>query len=229
MTKFLEFLITKLKGSPYKIDDSLSAFSILYFVFGRVLSIIRAVFVFRGSAPLVTFAGSGVNVVGRNMLSIGKGCTFGEHVYINAISKHGAAFGKNVSIGPYSRVEVTGFIGSIGHGFKIGSGSGIGAFSFIGSAGGVQIGENVIMGQYVSFHSENHNFDNPELPIKYQGVTRSGITIGDNCWVGAKVTFLDGARVGSGCVIAAGAVVRGEFPDNVIIGGVPAKIIKNRF
>ena len=56
----------------------------------------------------------------------------------------------------------------------------------------------------------------------------SELKVGCNCWIGAKVTILDGARVGNGCIIAAGAVVRGEFPDNVIIGGVPAKIIKVR-
>jgi len=46
-------------------------------------------------------------------------------------------------------------------------------------------------------------------------------------WVGAKVTFLDGCKVGSNSVIAAGAVVNAVYPNNVIIGGVPAKVLKN--
>ena len=54
------------------------------------------------------------------------------------------------------------------------------------------------------------------------------ITIGNNCWIGAKVTILDGTKIGNGCIVAAGAVVKGIFPDNVIIGGVPAKILKYR-
>lgn len=62
--------------------------------------------------------------------------------------------------------------------------------------------------------------------IREQGVNSKGITIGNNVWVGAKVTFLDGAFLGNNCVVAAGAVVKGVFPDNVIIGGVPAKILK---
>lgn len=229
MIKLLEFLISILKGSPYKIDPSLSALTLLAITFTRVVSLFRALVTFKGRAPLITFVSSGVKVVGKNNLSMGKGCTLSDGVFINAISKNGTIIGDNVSIGPYSRIEVTGFIGSVGDACSIGSGSGLGAFSFVGAAGGVSIGHNVIMGQYVSFHSENHNFSDPHVPIKNQGVTRQGIVVGNDCWVGAKVTFLDGSRVGNGCIVAAGAVVRGEFPDNVIIGGVPAKIIRNRF
>ena len=45
-------------------------------------------------------------------------------------------------------------------------------------------------------------------------------------WIGAKATFLDGSTIGNNCVVAAGAVVNGIFPDNTVVGGVPAKIIK---
>jgi len=67
-----------------------------------------------------------------------------------------------------------------------------------------------------------------DIPIRLQGVTRQGIVIEDDCWIGAKVTFLDGAHVGRGCVIAAGAVVRGEIPAYSIAAGVPARVIKSR-
>ena len=78
-------------------------------------------------------------------------------------------------------------------------------------------------------HSENHNYSNTEIPIRLQGVNRSGIIIGDDCWIGAKATILDGARIGNGCIVAAGAVVtKGEYPDYSILGGVPAKIISSR-
>ena len=83
-------------------------------------------------------------------------------------------------------------------------------------------------GNYVSVHPENHNYSSLHVPIRDQGVTGKGIVIGANCWIGAKVTILDGTRLGNGCVVAAGAVVKGEFPDNCIIGGVPAKVIKMR-
>ena len=78
-----------------------------------------------------------------------------------------------------------------------------------------------------TFHSENHNFQDTSKLIREQGVTSKGIILGNNIWVGAKVTFLDGSKIGNNSVVAAGAVVNGEFPANVVIGGVPAKILKH--
>ena len=83
------------------------------------------------------------------------------------------------------------------------------------------------MGSYVSFHSENHNFNDTTRLIREQGVTSKGIIIGNNVWVGAKATFLDGCIVGNNSIVAAGAVVNGVYPDNSIIAGVPAKVLKS--
>jgi len=67
-------------------------------------------------------------------------------------------------------------------------------------------------------------------PICFQGLdpSRSGVTIGRDCWIGANVTVLPGAFIQDGAVIAAGAVVRGEVPANSVYGGVPAVEIKKR-
>ena len=87
---------------------------------------------------------------------------------------------------------------------------------------------NVIGGQNIRFHAENHLYDNPDQPIYQQGVTHKGIEIGDNCWIGAGVVFLDGAKIGNGCVVAANAVVTKSFGDNLVIGGIPAKKLRDR-
>ncbi|MBL0095879.1 MAG: hypothetical protein IPP46_04855 [Bacteroidetes bacterium] len=60
------------------------------------------------------------------------------------------------------------------------------------------------------------------------GTERKGIHIGKNCWIGAKVTILDGVQIGANSIIAAGAVVTKSMPDNAVIGGVPAKVIRLR-
>lgn len=121
---------------------------------------------------------------------------------------------------------VTGSLTYLGKGIKIGNNVGFGTCGHFGGAGGVEIGDDTIFGNYVSVHPENHNFSDPSKPIRLQGVNHKGIKIGRGCWIGAKATILDGAVIGDGCVVAAGAVVTGQFPDHVIIGGVPAKIIK---
>lgn len=134
-----------------------------------------------------------------------------------------------VSINKYVTIEYAGSMSNIGNGLVVGNNVGIGSHCFLGCAGGVSIGDDVIIGNYVSFHSGNHNSADPKIAIRLQGVNRKGIEVGANCWIRAKVTILDGAIIESGCVIAAGALVReGIYAANSIYGGVPAKFIKKR-
>ncbi len=174
------------------------------------------------------FIGRGVELRSRSLIQLGFGVTLGDGVLIDALSREGVVLGDNVNIGESTRIEASGSISDIGKGINFGNNSGIGAFSFVGGAGGVKIGNDVIMGQWVSFHPENHNFDRLDVPIRLQGISRRGIVIEDDCWIGAKVTFLDGAYVGHGCVIAAGALVRGYIPPFSVAAGVPARVIRSR-
>lgn len=217
------------KGVNYEIDPNLPLTALFGLVFTRSASLLRCLLrgiAFRPSG--LVFVGRGVELRNRSYIKFGKGVTLGRNVTIDGLSLNGVYIGDSVNIGPYTVIEATGIITNLGKGIQIGEYSGIGGFSFIGGAGGVTIGKNVIMGQWVSFHPENHVFSRTDIPIRLQGVTREGIVIEDDCWIGAKVTFLDGAHVGRGCVIAAGAVVRGEIPSYSIAAGVPARVIKSR-
>ncbi len=168
------------------------------------------------------FMAKGVNLRGASLIRFGKGVTLERGVIIDGLMRKGVVLGDNVKIGAYS-VIVGAPVSNLGEGISMGANSAVDAFSFIGSSGFVSIGENVIMGQHVSFHPENHVYDRTDIPIRSQETTRLGITIEDDCWVGANVTFLDGAVVGRGCVIGAGSVVRGKIPPYCIAIGVPAK------
>ena len=92
----------------------------------------------------------------------------------------------------------------------------------------IRIGNNCIFGENVKIYDHNHKYKDDSMLISKQGYSSKTIIIGDNCWIGSGVVFLDGASVASGCVIAANAVITKEFPENSIIGGVPAKIIGYR-
>jgi acetyltransferase-like isoleucine patch superfamily enzyme len=66
------------------------------------------------------------------------------------------------------------------------------------------------------------------VPIKDQGIVKTPVRIGPDCWVGTKVSVLRGTRVGRGCVLGAHAVVRGTIPDYAIAVGSPARVVRNR-
>jgi acetyltransferase-like isoleucine patch superfamily enzyme len=74
----------------------------------------------------------------------------------------------------------------------------------------------------------NHRFDDLERPIHEQGLTRKGIRVEDDVWIGSGSVILDGTVIGAGSVVAAGSVVRGDVAPGEIVGGVPAKRIGNR-
>lgn len=174
------------------------------------------------------FVGKNVKVLEKRYLSIGIKTKLHDGVYIDALSTDGVRLGDHVILGRNTRIECTGSLQRIGKGVKIGNRTTFGSDGYFGAAGGITIGDDVVAGQYIRFHSENHNYADYTTLIREQGVMHKGIQIGNNCWIGAGAVFLDGARLGDGCVVAANAVVTKAFPDNVVIGGVPAKILKER-
>lgn len=88
----------------------------------------------------------------------------------------------------------------------------------------VTIGKNCMIAPNVSIFSATHPVRAEE---RYNGVELGlPITIGDNCWIGGGAIINPGVTLGNNVVVASGAVVTKSFGDNVVIGGVPAKIIK---
>ncbi|MGM0900681.1 MAG: sugar O-acetyltransferase [Bacillota bacterium] len=88
--------------------------------------------------------------------------------------------------------------------------------------GGITIGDGVLIGHNVVLATLNHDID----PKKRGTMHPALITIGQDVWIGANATVVPGVTIGDGAIIAAGAVVTKDVPPNVIVGGVPAKILK---
>ncbi|WP_312287966.1 DapH/DapD/GlmU-related protein [Chryseobacterium gleum] len=88
--------------------------------------------------------------------------------------------------------------------------------------GGITIEDDVLIGPKVSLVTENH----PLTPQHRKGLIGKSIHIKKNAWIGASATILPGVTIGENAVVAAGAVVSKDVPDNVLAGGIPAKIIK---
>ncbi len=174
------------------------------------------------------FIGRHVKILYRKKFFTGSKVRLHDFVYVDALSEQGVRLGDCVVLGRGTRIECSGSLQHIGKGITIGKRTSFGNDCFFGAAGGIDIGEDVIAGQFIRFHSENHKYSDQDALIRNQGVTHKGIKVGNNCWIGSGAVFLDGAELGDGCVVAANAVVHGKFPENSVIGGVPAKLIKKR-
>lgn len=227
-SQLLSRLATKIKGEPYEIDPQIGPGYLGGLAVGRALMIARGAVSFptRRQRP---FMGRGAQVRSRAQFTFGSGCTLGIDAFIDALSRDGVRWGDGVSLGRNSRIECTGNLRTLGKGMVVGDNVGLGTDCFYGCAGGIEIGTDTIIGNFVTMHSENHVIDALDQPIRQQGVTHAGIRIGSNCWLGAKVTVLDGVTLGDGCVVAAGAVlVAGDYPAHGIYGGTPARLLKQR-
>lgn len=88
--------------------------------------------------------------------------------------------------------------------------------------GGVYIGDNALIGSHVVFATVNHGRN----PIERSDNVPAPIHIGKNVWIGSHATVLPGVTIGDNAIVAAGAVVSKDVPENTVVGGVPAKMIK---
>ncbi len=193
----------------------------------------KAVYFLRGMRLLVYGKYAKRLMLGRRVklfnvanMQFGSWVKLEDYVYLSALGNGKLKLGNNVGIGAHSRVIISTSFNHMGSHIHIGNNVGIGEFAYLGGGGGLEIGDDCIIGQYLSCHPENHNYTDKTQLIREQGVTRQGIKIGKNCWIGSKVTILDGVEIGDSCVIAAGAVVTKSMPAGSIIGGVPAKVLK---
>jgi acetyltransferase-like isoleucine patch superfamily enzyme len=108
----------------------------------------------------------------------------------------------------------------------IGRGCVVGRGTHIVGHWSIELGENIQIGPNVYITDQNHSYEDIDAPIGWQVPTEAPVSIGSGSWLGANAIILPGTTLGENTVVAAGAVVRGVFPPHVVIGGVPAKILK---
>lgn len=226
--RFVNYLVSKLKGEKYVFNEAIPLSYMFELCCLRFFSMVYGMLRLR-TLKLV-FVHPSAKIICAKKIYFNKGLSIGYNCYINALSKDGLICGRNVSMGFHTHIELTGSLHFLAGKMLVGNNVGLGSHGHFGvGVGTLEIGDDCIFGNYVSIHPENHITDNLNIPIRQQGVKScGGVKIGKNCWIGAKVTILDGTVIGNGCIVAAGAVVRGTFPDNTVIGGVPARVLKMR-
>jgi len=110
----------------------------------------------------------------------------------------------------------------------IGDGVFIGRGTVISAHKKVEIGMGSMLGEFVSIHDNDHNFDSPDLPLGEQGFVTEPLEIGANCWIGAKAVLVRSSGMEERCVLGAGAVLTKRMPAGTMAVGVAASIREKR-
>lgn len=176
--------------------------------------------------------------------SCGRGVVFGRNITLR--HPHKIHIGDNVMIDDNVMLDAKGsnnrgiFIGDgtfIGRNsilsckdgdIEIGEKTNIGFNCEIFSAGKVVLGSRIFLAAYCYLVGGTHDFDRTDIPIMEQDRQAKGITVADNCWLGAGVVVDDGVTIGRDAIVGAGAVVNNAVAEYAIVGGVPARFIKDR-
>lgn len=154
-------------------------------------------------------------------------CTFNGKGYDNVIIGKGTIIYKNCIIESWQRYIQQDFSPLL----EIGEDCRIGEYTHITAINHIVIGHNLLTGRFVIItdHSHGKNLSKYELneaPALRHLYSKGEVIIGNNVWIGDKVSILPGTHIGDNVIIGSNAVVTGNFPSNCIIAGVPAKIIK---
>ncbi len=168
---------------------------------------------------------AGVRIRFADQVRLGRNVYLDQGVYLHACPQ-GITIGENTFVMHGAVLHVYNFR-NLPHAFiRIGRDSLIGELNVLRGQGGIAIGDRVYTAPLVQMLAVNHVFDDPTRPMIEQGITAEGIVVEDDVWVGAGAIITDGVRIGRGAVIAAGAVVTADVPPHTVVGGVPARVLR---
>ena len=179
---------------------------------------------FRSCGKGVLF-GRGLILRHPNRISIGCNVVFAEGCTLDAKGREGEGIliRDNVFVGQGTIVTMAD--GTI----ELDEGCNIGSFCRIGTFGRSRIGKKVLVGAYCYVVGAYHETERTDIPILDQpNRTHGGAVVGDGCWLGARVTVMDGTQVGRDSIVGAHSVVTENLPEFCVAVGAPAKVVRMR-
>lgn len=153
-------------------------------------------------------------------LRINKISYIGKHLRLYIIKGGSIAINGKINIKDYVELQAKGDI-------VFGNKCSINRYSRIVAFDKITLGDRVVIAQYVSILDHDHNYVKVGDELKIDGYKTEPINIGNNVWVGDKVTITKGVTIGNNVIIAANSVVTNDIESNSLYGGVPAKFIKS--
>lgn len=133
-----------------------------------------------------------------------------------------------VSLGECCEVRDDAIIDAQGGPVTLGRRVGVNPFCILYGAGGLTIGDDVLVAAHTVVIPSSHRFDRPDVPMWDQGTSQIGVRIGSDVWLGTHVVVLDGVTIGDGAVVGAGTVVTRDVEPRTVVGGVPARLLRRR-
>ena len=170
--------------------------------------------------------GTGVTIRHPSKISLGDHVAVDDHCTLDARGGGGSG----ISLGDRTVVSRNTILRTKDGTISVGPGGGIGSNCILASSSALAIGENLLMASCVCvLAGGQHAFDRADVPVVAQGmVSKGGISIGDDVWIGTRATILDGVRIGDHAVIGACALVNKDIPGYAVAYGIPAKPVKDR-
>ena len=166
---------------------------------------------------LLKFKLANPHIITRGMVFLGKGVEIQATPELSTME-----IGRWVHIGDKNTIRC--HEGSLRFGDKVV----LGRDNVINTYLDIELGDSVLMADWVYVCDFDHKMDDINLPIKDQGILKGPVRIGPDTWIATKVTILRNTTIGRGCVLGSHAVVKGDIPDFSIAVGAPAKVVKNR-
>lgn len=169
--------------------------------------------------------GRGVTLRHPDRISLGERVAVDDYVLLDAqgTGQDGIQIGDEAIISRHCVVQ--GKTGPV----KLKARADIGVNTIISSVAGIFIGSDTLIAGHCYIGGARYNWQRTDIPMARQGQhTKGPVVIGDDVWLGAGVAVLDGATIGNGCIIGAGAVVTRDIPAYSIATGIPATVIGSR-
>jgi len=171
-----------------------------------------------------TYIQEGVELLGCHSISLGNSVSLFKGVRVDArglgnavVLDDNTSLQRGVDIRALNQTRI-----------HVGNYSFIGPYTCLAGPGDIEIGNHCSIASHCGIFANDHKFDDPTRGPNDQGLTRQGIVIEQECWIGHGVSILDGVRVGKGSVVGAGSVILRDIPPMSVAVGIPARVIKKR-